>query len=214
MCKNKKIIMTIVALVVLVISIGVNADDFNDSTVNIQDTKVIKKMEKDIKAEKNNNISDEIVLEIDDRKISKKDLNIAKISLNTDDNKKVEKVITKRMATQKIAKDLGITATDDEVKEFIDKNKEAVNNNEEAKAQFESYIEGLGMTESQFWNDKDIIRSYKETLITGKLKGQMRKELKEQNPSKSHNEIEQLMIDKLDNMIKKEKSNMKIKRNY
>ncbi|CAH2213184.1 SurA N-terminal domain-containing protein [Tepidibacter aestuarii] len=214
MCKNKKIIMIIVALCVLVISIGVNADDFNNSTVNIQDTKVIKKMGKDIKAEKNNNTSNEIVLEIDDRKISKRDLNIAKISLNTDDNKKVEKVITKRMATQKIAKDLGITATDDEVKEFIDKNKEAVNNNEEAKAQFESYIEGLGMTESEFWNDKDIIRSYKETLITGKLKGQIRKELKEQNPSKSHNEIEKLMIDKLDNMIKKEKSNMKIKRNY
>jgi parvulin-like peptidyl-prolyl isomerase len=80
-------------------------------------------------------------------------------------------LIKKEKAVEKAAKELGITVTDDEVREMVKQNKEGFEQHADAndRALMQSMIDAMGLTYDQYWNDFSI-KQGKNQLIEMKLR--------------------------------------------
>ncbi|MBE0447030.1 MAG: hypothetical protein IBX64_02825 [Actinobacteria bacterium] len=77
----------------------------------------------------------------------------------------------------KEAKNRGIKVTDSEVKDFIKKMRASMAQMpDEEKQFFNDYLQGLGMSEDEFWSSKEVFNGYKKGLYIGRLREQFMKD--------------------------------------
>lgn len=81
------------------------------------------------------------------------------------------KLIQKGIAVEKAAKQLGITVTDEEVREMVNRNKEIFekHSNDSDRNLMQSMIDAMGMTNDQYWNEY-LIKEGKHQLMEMKLR--------------------------------------------
>ncbi|MCL6473380.1 MAG: SurA N-terminal domain-containing protein [Firmicutes bacterium] len=93
----------------------------------------------------------------------------------------VIKEVAKKKLLAKEAKRRGIVVSDSEVKTMMLNIKKAIAGMpSEEQQRFKDYLVGLGMSETEFWSNPEVINAYKEALYIGKLRGEFLKGAKTQ----------------------------------
>lgn len=210
MFKNKKIIISLILIIALVGGVmAVNASKY-DSEKEVE-YRLKKYGDAISQTEKGEN---EIVLEIEDRKITKKQFEIVGAAINTTDVNKIEEHFLKHIAIEKIAKEKNIIVSDDEVTKYLNDLKRAINSDNDSKESFNLYLSAKNMNEKEFWSSEDTFENYRNTITHGKVRGEIRKKYMEQDPNMSINEIERLSDKELNEMIEKKSEKFKINFKY
>jgi len=114
--------------------------------------------------------------------------------------------LKKRIILKNEANKRNITVTDEEVKTVIQVNKENIeklkNENPEEVKSFLSYLEGLNMTEDEYWQSKEVFEVYRQSILKGKVRQAILNELKK-NGNFTENELLKKYLDYLENEKKK-----------
>jgi len=114
--------------------------------------------------------------------------------------------LKKRIILKNEANKRNITVSDEEVKTVIQVNKENIeklkNENPEEVKSFLSYLEGLNMTEDEYWQSKEVFEVYRQSILKGKVRQAILNELKK-NGNFTENELLKKYLDYLENEKKK-----------
>ena len=85
--------------------------------------------------------------------------------------------LAKSILLQEEATRRGIKVSDAEVQEFLEKQKAAIESMpDENKQVYTEMLQGMGMTEEQYWSSKETFDAYKKALYVAKFRGQFRKD--------------------------------------
>ncbi|SNT22928.1 hypothetical protein SAMN05446037_105718 [Anaerovirgula multivorans] len=213
MKKNKISILVLVSIIIcLVISVGVQAN--NGPNTNVQEIlNSIKKFRTEadfLKAD------DSYVLEIGERKITKAEYELMKIQLDTQDEKRVDEFLIKRVLEKKVAKDKGIEVDENEVLDYINFVREHYNKDAEIRKMADDYFEAYGFDKDSFWTSEEAYAMYHDFILLGELRGSIMSEVMAENEAELENltyeEIQDLADEKLDKLVDNAKSKIKIKK--
>jgi hypothetical protein len=209
--KFKYIKFVTIVLVLLILGIAVNAS-------NISDLDMLKKELKEIGLKvnyiKKDETSERVVLEVGNELITLQRFNTIGAILKTEDKDKITDFVVKHVLIRKIAREKGITVSDNEVQEYMQQLRTFINNNSKAKEKFNIFLKSFGFTDEEFWSSDETFIIYKSALLEGKYRGILRKEFIDKYKDKTINEIEKLVDNKLDELIKVEKEKIKIKKYF
>lgn len=115
---------------------------------------------------------DKIIVTVDGKKITQNEFDVQKISrelgkTNLSDKEILDSLIEKQVVYNEAIKK-GITISEEKIDEIIKLNQESIKQNPEYYEQLKGIIDGLGVTEDQYWIDAKPI--YKKILIMGEYK--------------------------------------------
>ncbi|NYE56487.1 SurA N-terminal domain-containing protein [Carboxydothermus ferrireducens] len=130
---------------------------------------------------------DVVVARIGDRDVTLREFELFKRSYALDGRtvtpEEVLEELKRRTVLKEEAEKRKITVSDEEVEKAIQDYKEGMENlkktNPAEYSEFLSYLEGLNMTEEQYWKSKEIFEIYRKALVTGKVRKAILKELSE-----------------------------------
>jgi hypothetical protein len=206
MKNNKKFKLVFILLGILILSCG--------SVYAVQNDSISKAF--GIKhAEILASVGDESVATIDGEKITKKGFETYKFLVNSgeqklSDSEMLNKIIDRQVIYKSAQRD-GITVTDEEVLNAIHNAKDIITSDAERYKSFQDYIEGLNMTEEQYWESVKPV--YKKALICGKYKNELKQKYKEENNITDKAELDSKFKPFFDDKVKELKSKMKIEVN-
>lgn len=203
--KVYKIAVIVAAILVFAIGAAVSADDINNFMFNIGKKQV---------EISNRSDSNEVIAIINGEEIYKKEFEAYKLITKEKDNKIVfEQLINDKILTQ-LAKEAGISVTDEEVENGIKSSKETYSKaTDEQREPIQAYMKGAGISEEEYWERVKVVIPIK--MMQYKYKEKMKAEYKKEN---NVTDIE-FDMDKFDEYLKtiieKEKSKVVIKdKNY
>ncbi len=182
----KKSLLILVSIFIIGISISVLSA--NDDVKGVKDHG---KQVKDIMDESLN--TDNIVHIIDDQGneefISQLDLDTYVLNKEfIGKSEVIEKDALEELVDSKIlymeAVQLGYKITNEEVEETINTNKEIINNNQEHQIFLQNYLEGLNLSEEEYW--RLVKKAYEKSLTVGKYKNSELKDSFEANLTKEN----------------------------
>lgn len=159
---KKKSIVTILLVLVLIVSlIIVYAVDEN---TNIS---LVGKRLKEIRSKE-----DKVIVIIDGEEITQNEFDVQSISrelgnANQTDKEILDSLIEKQVVYNEAVRK-GITISEDRIDEIIKLNQQSIKQNSEYYKQLRGIIDGLGITEEQYW--KDAIPIYNKILVMGEYK--------------------------------------------
>ncbi len=152
---------------------------------------------------------DTVVAEIGNTQITKKHFNNVKtaIKINSDGkfvkDEEVLNALAENVSLYEEAKKRGLQVSKEETIKLMEEIRQNILNNNTSYAQFQQYLNGLGMTDTEYWNDEGTIETYQEVFTIAELKNKV---LSEAN-------IKPEDTDKYwDNFTKQLKNNIKIKK--
>ncbi|WP_427339899.1 SurA N-terminal domain-containing protein [Caloranaerobacter sp. DY30410] len=203
--KNVKFI---IILCLLVLGVAVGASKINSFDIFKKELKEIDSKVKDIEKDKT---SRDVVLEIGDEAITLQRFKTVGAMLKTEDKNKITDFIVKHVLIKKLAREKGITVSDDEVKEYIQQIRTFIDSNDKAKEKFNVFLESFGFTEEEFWSSDKTFEIYRSALLEGKYRKTFREEFRNKYKDKTLKEIERLVDKKIDELIKAEKEKIKVK---
>ncbi|ABB15277.1 SurA N-terminal domain-containing protein [Carboxydothermus hydrogenoformans] len=157
---------------------------------------------------------DVVVARIGDRDVTLREFELFKRSYVLDGRtvtpEEVLEELKRRTVLKEEAEKRKITVSDEEVEKAIQDYKEGMENlkktNPAEYSEFLSYLEGLNMTEEQYWKSKEIFEIYRKALVTGKVRKAILKELSEKY-NLTGNELQKKYRD----YIEEEKAKLKVK---
>ncbi|MDK2800128.1 MAG: hypothetical protein PWP27_1952 [Clostridiales bacterium] len=164
---KKNVIISVIVTILIVSSMAIGA------AVNIS----TKKFDKDSavkfgKTMKNYNEKKDskVVAKVNDIKIYEKDIqkrrDINKISKKTQTDKEIILDIARTQLLLNEAKNRGIDVSEDEARTYAKKEKEMIYKNPETKETLIAYINALGLTEDEYWNNYTIKEIQKMLTIS------------------------------------------------
>lgn len=203
--KIYKIAVIVAAILVFAIGAAVSANDINNFMFNIGKKQV---------EISNRSDSNEVIAIINGEEIYKKEFETYKLITEEKDNKIVfEQLINDKILTQ-LAKEAGISVTDEEVENGIKSSKETYGKaTDEQREPIQAYMKGAGISEEEYWERVKVVIPI--IMMQYKYKEKMKVEYKKEN---NITDIE-FDMEKFDEYIKtlieKEKSKVVIKdKNY
>ncbi|KGG80259.1 hypothetical protein Y919_07380 [Caloranaerobacter azorensis H53214] len=207
--KNVKFITIItIVLSLLLLGVAVGASKIDSLDIFKKELKEIGTKVKDIEQDKT---SRDVVLEIGDEAITLQRFKTVGAMLKTEDKNKITDFIVKHVLIKKLAREKGITVSDNEVKEYIQQIRTFIDNNDKAKEKFNVFLESFGFTEEEFWSSDRTFEIYKSALLEGKYREIFREEFRNKCKDKTSGEIERLVEKRIDELIKHEKEKIKVK---
>lgn len=204
---KRKSIIIIATLIVLITTSVVYGSSVKN---NLFDVIIIRMKDQVIKSKKDPK-KDDIVLKIDDREITKEQFDL-KLSVEGTEN--VEDVVENfvvNTAKRKLIKKYNINVSDEEVYNFIERQKSLVI--EEDKEKIAKLSEALGLN-GPYWESDYAFDAYKYMLEQGKLFNIIFEDIKTENPGNEQNELIELARKEFDKIVEEEKQKLKIEKNY
>ncbi len=155
-----------------------------------------------------------VVLEIDNTKISKKEFEKTKFYYNLDNNNEVEKVLMDNLIIKKLSEKEGINPTEKDVVQYIEEIKEIINRNPEVRKNFNEFLDMIGQNEKEYWKDTENLKRYKDAYIIGKYRDLVSQKLVRENPEISLEELNHFTSEEIEKIIYNAKKQLNIKRYY
>jgi len=211
--KNTKRIIVITIIGVLLSGITfVYASSFDDAKSFKNSISQIGKQIQDIRKQ---NAKGNAFLEIGDETVTEERFKILGVTLQTDDNQKIEDFIVRNHIIRQLAKEKNINVTKSQVEEYMNELKEMIEKNDNVREKFNDYLEAFGFSYDEYWENEDVILAYNSALLIGNYRASLRDEFTGKNMiNQDFNEIEKKVDKEIENIIEKEKNKIKIKRNY
>lgn len=174
---NKKSIVTISLILVLIVSlIIVYAVDENTNM------SLVGKRLKEIRSKE-----DKVIVIVDGEEITQNEFDVQSISRELGNANKTDKEILDSLIEKQVvyneAVRKGITISEDRIDEIIKLNQQSIKQNPEYYKQLKGIIDGLGITEEQYWKDARPI--YNKILVMGEYKNNyLKSKFMEENKNK------------------------------
>ena len=126
---------------------------------------------------------DDIVAVINGENITKKGFETYKLFVNNGESKLTDRQTLDSILEQKVlfdeATQKGLSATDEEVAKLIESTQDIMRENEERFSAFKDYLNGLNMSEDQYWDS--VKPAYNKFITCGKLKSALKEKFAEDN---------------------------------
>lgn len=161
------------------------------------------------------NAGDGIVAMFNGEKITKKGFDTYKLIMNSgsiklSDKEILDKIVERQIEYKQAIKE-GITATDEEVNNFIKSAQDTVKITDNDYAAFKDYISGMNMTEEQYW--ESVKPAYKKAIICGKFKKSLKEKFAEEKNIKDELQLNKEFNVFYNQYLKDLKSKVKIETN-
>lgn len=201
--KNKIIMVTCICLFVFAIGITVYASQANNTFFVGQQIKELK-----------NNDNASVIAKVGDYNITKgyfdryKALNSVGNSMPPD-SALLDKLIENEVIKEQALKE-GISVSDEEVNNAIEQQKQAFANDSKSSEFLKNYIQGLGISEDQYW--ENMKPGIKNALIRGKYLNKNMELFKKDNPDINANEFTAKFNEFYKNKINDLKNSYKIEK--
>lgn len=161
----------------------------------------------------------QVIAKIDGSPVTLGDLKTRKVMLSFLRNEE----ISNREAMEQIKKDIilaeeakkrNISVSREDTLKFMrylqNQMEESLKNNPSSVSTILDYMNGLGMTKEEFWNDENVIENYQNGLVVGKLRNKLTEEWGYSNMELSKPEKMKEFENKLNNMISERKSELNV----
>jgi len=210
--KRVRLLMILSIVTLLIFGIAAQAKEKQDVDGFFNN---IKKVRKELES---SNTKSDIVLEIGEKKITRKDFELTKAArqnIKEETEETVKEKIIKNEILKIIAKDKGIKAEKKEVLSYIDFVKESFNENEESKAMLNNYFETYGFDKNTFWTGEIAYGLYENYIVQSKLrKTILNEKISEDESIKqlSNKEINEIIEQEIEKLIEDKKDEVEIKR--
>lgn len=183
--KNKRTITILISAICVILLIGSTAFAIQQKSK----MKSVGQQQKDIYAAANANDS---VATVDGIPITKKAFDTFKVMYSNSDQKPTDKevldMIVERQLLHKQAEKEGITISDEQLNNAIEKMKQDLHNDTQSYSDFKDYIAGLNITEEQYWEQSKPV--YKKALAVGQLKSRLKQQYEAEHKSEDAQVVE------------------------
>lgn len=162
---NKSLVrLVVVSTIILILIVYFQATNTKDGTELFHNIKLTREL--------NNDLSEYVVLEIGDRKITNKEFNIIKAGRqclkNESDNEIIQNIINYEI-TKMIAREKNITVDKEEVLSYMQTIKDESIKNKNTKELLEKYYDAYGLDADTFWDSQLAYNLYENLLVITRL---------------------------------------------
>lgn len=200
MMKNKKIILSVIVILLSIFFIMIIVSDTKTGGIESMDISNFK--------------DTDTVLQVGEKKISKKDFENIVLLYGVHSKSEVEDIITYNIALKNLALEAGINPTVNEVEEYIATIREILNEEKDIKKDFDKFLKQIGRDEKEYWDDPENLQRYKTALMASNYRQLILNSMVEDNRDIEFEELHTLVSEAVQEKVDEERANLQIIRYY